>query len=96
MNGNYGVVRGISTKMKLGFVVAWKVFTLAGVVMFTFFTVNAFFPMGETWRIIKFIYMILTPTWVGYLLIPVSGKSTANFLFLSIIRKRRFYRSFQK
>lgn len=42
MNGNYGVVRGISTKMKLGFVVAWKVFTLAGVVMFTFLQLMLF------------------------------------------------------
>lgn len=96
MNGNYGVVRGIQTKMKIAFIVAWKLFTLAGAVIFAFLTFNAFFPSGGNWGIVKLIYFILTPVWIGYLLIPVAGKSTANVLWLAIIRRRRFYRSFQK
>ena len=61
------------------------------------FTMSKIFPNEGIWRYMQLVYVGLTPTWVGYLLMPaVAGKTTLGCLFLALVRKKRFYRSFQK
>ena len=97
MNGNYGVTRGIYAKMKVAGFVMWKLVAVALSLVIAFFAMSKIFPNEGIWRYMQLVYVGLTPTWVGYLLMPaVAGKTTLGCLFIALVRKKRFYRSFQK
>ncbi len=97
MNGNYGVTRDIYAKMKIAGFVFWKLITVSGSLVGAFLSMNAIFPTEGLWRYVQLVYVILTPVWVGFLLKPtVGGKTLLWSFWLAFIRKKRFYRSFQR
>lgn len=97
MNGNYGVTRDIDAKMKMAGFLLWKLGILVVTLVFAFLTMGNIFPTEGWWKYAQLLYLLLTPTWVGYLLLPAfSGKTVLSAFWLAAKRKKRFYHSFRK
>ena len=97
MNGNYGVTRDIYATMKIAGFVFWKLLVVSAALVIAFLSMGALFPTDGLWKYAQLVYVLLTPIWVGFLLKPTIGGKTLLWSFwLAFIRKKRFYRSFQK
>ena len=61
------------------------------------FAMSKIFPNEGIWRYMQLVYVGLTPH-VGRLFIDAGSgwKTTLGCLFIALVRKKRFYRSFQK
>lgn len=86
MNGNYGVVRDIRAKVKIGMFFVLDLVVMLGTTFFAFFIGSNVFPSSQWKEMIAWIF--LTILIVGFLILPTNGNKR-NWQSIYILLKRR-------